>query len=572
VPKYFNGKPSNIGLILGDDYGTSDVDLDSQEAIAVAWELLPETGMVFGRKSKPASHFFYRADPPVCSKRYVDPIHKECLVELRCQKGDGSVGLQTVVPPSVHPEGEEIRFEPGRDGHPANVDAVVLQTAVGKIAAASVLARHWPGKKAGRNQAFIALAGALARCGWSLEEAFALNAAIYRALWGASADLLACRAEVVATYQKHDVGSQTTGKRSLQDFVHERVVNAAFSWLGIRQQSAPPRDVDAPPARETLAPSWQDVAPPKSECMEDLLADDSIAVPELMIQGFLPKCGLVLLAGRPKDGKSWFACQLALSVVTGDPLGGWLEVNSPGRVHLWALEDQSALTKDKALKLLCGARPDGLRDFRIFEELSSPILRGGDQVISNALKQHPAELIILDSLFKLTGASQPNYDISQRDYDVIDRVRKIAKDNKCAAVIVMHTKKGARGGNPIENITGTSGTSAAADGVVELKRCGAKEGRLTVVGRLVPPEDYELAWHTGPEKWGWTIESTGDEASLGETSREVVAYLEAQGAGKPSTIANALRKSFGSVWMALQRLQERGIAFRGRDKKWDLRR
>jgi hypothetical protein len=53
----------------------------------------------------------------------------------------------------------------------------------------------------------------------------------------------------------------------------------------------------------------------------------------------LPRVGLVLLGGRPKDGKSWFACQLALSVVTGQALGGWLEVKHHGRVQLWALED-----------------------------------------------------------------------------------------------------------------------------------------------------------------------------------------------------------------------------------------
>jgi RecA-family ATPase len=57
-------------------------------------------------------------------------------------------------------------------------------------------------------------------------------------------------------------------------------------------------------------------------------------------------------------------------------------------------------------------------------------------------------LLILDSLFKLTGADKQSNDISQRDYEVIDRVRKIAIEFNCAAAIVMHTKKGARGGNP----------------------------------------------------------------------------------------------------------------------------
>jgi hypothetical protein len=230
------------------------------------------------------------------------------------------------------------------------------------------------------------------------------------------------------------------------------------------------------------------------------------------------------------------------------------------------------LTKDKVVKLLGGRHPDGLRDLRVFQELQQPILRGGDQIIRAALKEHPAELIILDSLFKLTGAQQQNCDISQRDYDVIDRVRKIAIEHNCAAVIVMHTKKGSRGGNPVENILGTSGTSAAADAIAELKRTSVREGKLTVVGRLVPQENFEMIWHPGPEEWGWTIESDGDDAAVGETSQEILVYLEAQGPTKPAVMAGALHKSFGGVWQALLRLQEKGKVTRGRDKKWEIAR
>jgi hypothetical protein len=255
LPSYFNGAPCNIGLILGCEYGDTDIDLDCAEAVAIAGEFLPGTGFVFGRKSKPASHHFYRCDPPVRSKRYIDAVNKGCLVELRCRKADGSTGLQTIVPPSVHPEGEQIRFEPGCNGHPANVDAVLLQAAVAKIAAASLLTRHWPREKAGRNTAFIALAGAFARAGWALEDALVFHQAIYRALWGMGADFDACRAEVTSTYDKHLGGFETTGKRSLADLVNNRAVYTAFSWLGIMQPSATPRDEDVPPPSRFTRPS-----------------------------------------------------------------------------------------------------------------------------------------------------------------------------------------------------------------------------------------------------------------------------------------------------------------------------
>ena len=44
APQYFNGKPQNMGLHLGDKYGSADIDCDCPEAITAARELLPETG------------------------------------------------------------------------------------------------------------------------------------------------------------------------------------------------------------------------------------------------------------------------------------------------------------------------------------------------------------------------------------------------------------------------------------------------------------------------------------------------------------------------------------------------
>ena len=44
APQYFNGTQQNIGVHLGDRYGSTDVDCDCPEAISVARALLPATG------------------------------------------------------------------------------------------------------------------------------------------------------------------------------------------------------------------------------------------------------------------------------------------------------------------------------------------------------------------------------------------------------------------------------------------------------------------------------------------------------------------------------------------------
>ena len=302
---------------------------------------------------------------------------------------------------------------------------------------------------------------------------------------------------------------------------------------------------------------------------DDLLNDNTIVVPELAIEGFLPRTGVVIVAGRPKCCKTWFGVQTALSIVTGTALGGWLKVNHPGRAHIWALEDQYPISKDKILKLLRGSRPAGLHNLKIFDHLARPLLQGGDEIIRATLRESPVpvNLLMLDSLFKLLGHQQASYDISARDYHIVDVLRKIAIEFKCVILLIAHSRKGARGGDPIENLMGTTGNTAAADVICELTRTG-KAGKLSVTGRIVQREDYQLIWHEGDE-WGWTIEGAGDDAVAGETSDEVLAFLEAQGASKPSTIASGIHKSFGAVWQSLLRLQGRGLVSKGADKRWE---
>ncbi|HTU48834.1 MAG TPA: phage/plasmid primase, P4 family [Bryobacteraceae bacterium] len=230
--RYFSDRPQNVGVLMGDKFGSTDVDCDCVEAVAAARELLPETGLIFGRQSKPFSHFFYRTDPPVRTKKCIDPVDRKTLVELRGLSSDGSIGLQTVVPPSVHESGETIRFETRFDGLPANVDADVLVSAVHKTAAAALLVRHWPAEGS-RHVAFLALAGVLARAEWPVENAKAFHPALYRCIWAAHADLRAADSEVQSTFEKHSVSSEITGIPTLNGLFDKKIVDSALRWLGI---------------------------------------------------------------------------------------------------------------------------------------------------------------------------------------------------------------------------------------------------------------------------------------------------------------------------------------------------
>lgn len=121
----FSGHPQNIGVLLGEPSGwLIDIDLDHPLAVELAPKFLPPTPAVFGRKSNRKSHYLYITGME--TKKFKSPVYG-MLVEIR------STGLQTVFPPSVHPSGEPILWEP-EAGNPAEVNANTLQGAAAKLA------------------------------------------------------------------------------------------------------------------------------------------------------------------------------------------------------------------------------------------------------------------------------------------------------------------------------------------------------------------------------------------------------------------------------------------------------
>jgi putative DNA primase/helicase len=165
-PNYF-GSESNVGVLLGEPSGgLIDVDLDCNEALRLASIYLPKTDLVHGRPSKPGSHWYNKVESPLNYKKFTDPDSPDpkqsTIVEIRTGPGH-----QTIVPPSIHPSGEQLYWS--RSGEPSLVDGEELQRAVARLAACALIARHWP-EQGTRQDAALALAGFLLRGGMPEDE------------------------------------------------------------------------------------------------------------------------------------------------------------------------------------------------------------------------------------------------------------------------------------------------------------------------------------------------------------------------------------------------------------------
>jgi hypothetical protein len=235
APQYFNGAPQNIGIILGEaSKGLCDVDIDCPEALVLAPYLLPATPGRFGRASKRASHWLYVSDVPKHIK-YEDPNIDgpgKTIVELR------SGGVQTVFPGSTHVSGEFIGLEDDADlATIPHVAREALEEAVGKLAAACLLARHFPRK--GRHDFCLALGGGLLRDGWDEGEA---EQFVHLVAWAGGSDAPEKRAASVhGTAEKIAEDENVTGWNRVTELIADRplgggvggkkLVSRARKWL-----------------------------------------------------------------------------------------------------------------------------------------------------------------------------------------------------------------------------------------------------------------------------------------------------------------------------------------------------
>jgi hypothetical protein len=178
IPSYWtNGQ--NVGLLCGaPSGGRVDVDLDADEATKIAGRFLPPT-LTSGRESRRHSHWWYLS-PDAESRDWKDTDRSK-LVELR------STGRQTLVAPSVHPDGDEYVWHSETGLKIAEVGATELARRLRELATATLIARHLAQIRTGtagggRHDYALALAGFLLRPGRLGED---LTLKVLKAAWDA---------------------------------------------------------------------------------------------------------------------------------------------------------------------------------------------------------------------------------------------------------------------------------------------------------------------------------------------------------------------------------------------------
>lgn len=210
----------NIGIVLGiPSDGLVDIDLDCPEAVEAARYVLPKTGLIFGRKTKPDSHWLYTVQN--CGRSQKLQFAGFNLLEYR------ATGGQTVFPPSTHKSGEPIRFTSDGVATPIAKDDLLL--AVRRLAACSLLAKHW--HEGIRHDAVMAVSGGLLRTGMDDGSVKQFIRAVCAA---ANDDQLSVHLKAAeTTAEKLRLNQHVTGFPSLGSLIGESVARQVTEWLGV---------------------------------------------------------------------------------------------------------------------------------------------------------------------------------------------------------------------------------------------------------------------------------------------------------------------------------------------------
>ena len=242
------------------------------------------------------------------------------------------------------------------------------------------------------------------------------------------------------------------------------------------------------------------------------LYDKQLERTQMIVQRMIP-CGLTVLAGAPKRGKSWLALALGLSVASGAAFLG--QPVAQGSVLYLDLESRQYRVKDRLSHLTVGPAPAGLYVAHQAEPLGAKFYQQMEGWLSMV---KDARLIIIDTLGRVKPGGKRNENAYESDTRQYGELQQWAGKHKIAVIVVHHLRKTKDSDDWFDKINGSNGLVGAADAVLGLggKR-GEQVSKLMISGRDIDG-DYNMAIRFDGGRW--VLESSDSESY--EEEREYV--------------------------------------------------
>ncbi len=435
LPNHFNGKPQNIGVLLGSkSHGLIDIDLDSPEAVKIADFFLPVTEAVFGRENKSRSHRLYISDFSKIEKFEFG----ESIVEIR------STGGQTIFPPSTHESGEQIKWH--TSGEPLKIETEFLRRVVAKLASACVISKFW--RDGTRHDLSLAVCGALLRNGFTESE----TENFIRAVCFASGDNeTSDRLKAIETTAESLRNNRNVfGFPKLAELTDKKLVETVCKWLEIKK---PGNDTESESNAEKTQTNGKST-------FHFATLDELLSEPEeqhaYIWENTLISGGLSICSAKPKVGKSTVARNLAVAITQGETFLGRETIK--GKVIYLCLEEK---------------RSEIAKHFRSMGASGEDILIHTGATPENALRaleiaiaEIEPVLVIIDPLARVLRVNDFN------DYGTMSRGLEpfidLARKTNVHILALHHEGKGERDGG--DALLGSTALFGAVDCHLQLRK------------------------------------------------------------------------------------------------------
>jgi len=300
-------------------------------------------------------------------------------------------------------------------------------------------------------------------------------------------------------------------------------------------------------SQEKLSPGYTG-----AEILQTTFSEPAWIIKDLLPQGFSPLCG------PPKKGKSWFALNLAISIVTGEPFLGRFEVTQ-GSVLYLDFEQPETKIKER-LKICLNGDQDrpGLENLYLQPKGSwTRIHQGGLEKLEDFVKDHPdLKLIIIDVWRKFSRPRKANEENSYgATYEDISPVKDFADKHNLCVLVIHHLSKGWRGyESPFEAFLGSTALAGASDNLFALvKGKSEADGVLWATGRDI--EESQTALEFNRENCTWEYLGEAGQFDLTMDQNEIVHVLaEAGEPMSPKEIGEVIGKSAANISEKLFRM------------------
>lgn len=262
--------------------------------------------------------------------------------------------------------------------------------------------------------------------------------------------------------------------------------------------------------------------------------------PPVWIVPDLVPVGLTILGGRPKQGKSFLALQLALAVASG---GEFLKRKVQQRpVTYIALEDYERRLQER----LRGMGAQGTENLRI-ETVWRPLHAGGLEDLRKRIEQEPG-LFIIDTLARAYQKARFDWNDTGAVTNALAPLQELAVQHLCSIFCPdHHNKPHGSDADVVDDLINSTGKPGVADTILGLyRKRGERQATLCTTGREV--DELKLALEWIPECLEWRLIGEAGQVRAQSVQDAVLgAIRDLGGEATVSEIADFLGKDKGNV-------------------------